>query len=785
MSTDETRPDLARENAQLHEEMRLLRQQLDHLTAQAESARDWYRTILNLVSDAIYVHDALTGEVVESNLRAREVDGYADLPSTPRQISERGTGTPPYSADDAMRHFQKAVAEGFDEFPWMDVDGKGNTVATKVVLHTIDIDGIRRVLAIARDDTERMRAEEALYENEIRLQTIFDHIPYDVWMCDTTGRCTAMNAAAIEHWSDLRGQLLSESDLPASTVRIWEANNARAQAGEVVRGEQVYEQNGERRDIYSVVAPITLGGKRRGIVGVNVDVTKRNRTEEALHASEDRFRSLIESVTDVITVLDAGQIITFESPSAAFIFGYQPGHLVGRDPFSFIHPDDLARVKQAYAAFLDGQTEIPPVSYRFRHADGHWVHLETAGRVCLADPHVNGVLLVSRDVTERSKMEERYLEAQRLETVGQLAGGVAHDFNNMLTVILGNAELAIGCTEDNELARQFVSQIERAAQRASELTKKLLAFARKQVFTPSVVCMDEVVGDSVPMVRQIVGENVTVTVTSDHMPSTVMADAGQIVQVLINLAVNSRDAMPCGGELTVAIQTIDLAQGSPELNEDAKPGRYVRLSVSDNGTGMDAYARSHAFEPFFTTKEVGRGTGLGLATSHGIVRQHGGHISLVSEKGNGTTVNIYLPAHEAVEVSPAAEVDDTPVRGGSETVLLVDDASEVLELMATSLRANGYTVVETRSAESAIEATHKLGSNIDLLITDVVLPNTSGNLVADEFSRVSPDGAILFVSGHAEDAAWREKIRQQGYDFLRKPFTPGQLAQAVRALLDR
>jgi two-component system, cell cycle sensor histidine kinase and response regulator CckA len=392
------------------------------------------------------------------------------------------------------------------------------------------------------------------------------------------------------------------------------------------------------------------------------------------------------------------------------------------------------------------------------------------------------VIVHTEDITERCMLEEQLRQAQKMDAVGRLAGGVAHDFNNLLSVILSYACMAIEDLKAGDPLRADLQEIEAAAQRAAELTRQLLAFSRQQVLEQRVVDLDEVVSGMTSMLGRLLGEDVVLTVTADHELGRVIADRGQIEQVVMNLAVNARDALPDGGKLTVALRNVDLDASYAQAHPGVAPGAYVMLAVTDTGVGMDAATAARIFEPFYTTKETGKGTGLGLATVFGIVQQSQGHVVVHSEPGQGATFEVYLPRTdlEADRAEPRRAA--APLRG-SETILLVEDEEKVRIVACAILRRNGYHVLDASNAGEAFLVSKDFDGAIQLLLTDVVMPRMNGQKLAELLAPARPDMQLLFASGYTDDAVVRNGV-EAGVAFVQKPFTPDVLLRKVREVLD-
>jgi nitrogen-specific signal transduction histidine kinase len=397
-----------------------------------------------------------------------------------------------------------------------------------------------------------------------------------------------------------------------------------------------------------------------------------------------------------------------------------------------------------------------------------------------------GVEAIARDMSQRKHLEEQLRQAQKMEAVGQLAGGVAHDFNNMMCGVIGYSELVLARLEEDHPVRPQVVQIRRAGERAGEMTKQLLAFSRKQVLRPRVLDLNAIIAETEGLLGRLIGENIELVSNLEPVLAKVYADPGQLEQVIINLAVNARDAMPSGGKLTIETRSVKLDEQIAVVHVDSDPGNYVLLSVSDGGTGMDADTCARIFEPFFTTKDEGDGTGLGLATVYGIIKQSGGDISVESEPGRGTTFRIYLPsAPDSADDHAPPVVDSSPdISAGWETVLLVEDEEIVRDLEREVLEANGYTVLEAEDTAHAIRLCNEHPGTIHLLLTDVVMPQMSGRELAVQLAPIRPEMKVLYASGYADDAITHHGVLERGTAFLPKPLTPGSLTHTVRAVLD-
>jgi two-component system, cell cycle sensor histidine kinase and response regulator CckA len=515
---------------------------------------------------------------------------------------------------------------------------------------------------------------------------------------------------------------------------------------------------------------------------------ERKRTEEQLHDSERKYRLLFATNPEPMFVYDFATLRILAVNDAAIArYGYSGPEFLERTIRDIRSPEEQARVDDE----LDNRPDEGAVRTGVRHRakDGKVFEvdlvtrpLEFAGR--------RARLVLAHDVTAQRHLEEQLRQSQKMEAVGQLAGGIAHDFNNLLTAILGSTQLLLHNMPPEDPRREDAEEIKLAGHRAAELTRQLLAFSRRQVLAPKVLDLNVVVANMERMLRRLLGEDIELVTSLDTTAGAVNADPGQLEQVLLNLAVNARDAMPPpgGGRLSIETARFTLHQEHVERRHRLPPGDYACLVVGDTGVGMDEATQAHLFEPFFTTKEVGKGTGLGLATVYGIVKQSGGYIWVYSEPGRGTTVKVYLPRVPVVAEAPSAAPAPAPtpreVRGGHETVLLVEDAAPVRALARRSLEAHGYRVIDAFDGPSALELSARHRAPIDLLVTDVVMPGMSGRELAERLAPVRPGMKVLYTSGYTDDAMVRQGVLNAGVAFLQKPFVPDSLARKVREVLD-
>jgi PAS domain S-box-containing protein len=561
------------------------------------------------------------------------------------------------------------------------------------------------------------------------------------------------------------------------------ADLVRALAGErVVRRGAAVETDRSGGDTRSHYVPdVDSEGRVHGVLAFVEDVGELVRAERRASESERRYRALLETANEGILAVGADFRITFANRRVAAMLGVKPDELVG------LHVSDLGDADGIAIQAKRAEQRRAGVAERFettlRRKDGSplTVLVSTSPLFDEAGEFRGAIGMIS-DLTERRELTEQLRQSQKMEAVGRLAGGIAHDFNNVLSVILSFNALAQLDLPDASPAQEHLREVQRAAERAAELTKQLLAYSRKQLLKPRVLDPDDLVREQGPMLRRLIGEDVELSFVL-RAQSRVRADPGQVAQVLMNLAVNARDAMPEGGTLTVATRDVELSAAEAQRLE-LVAGRYVMISVTDTGHGMDDETAARAFEPFFTTKAQGSGTGLGLSTVFGIVKQSGGGVALDSEPGGGTTLALYFPATPEDAARTPTSAPRTPASSAGERVLVVEDDPQLRALAVNVLRRAGHAVLEAADPVSALEVAADFQGDIHLLLTDIVMPHMNGRQLADRLRDKRPRTRVLYMSGYTEDAIAHRGILEPGVAFLPKPLTPGDLLAAVRRVLD-
>jgi PAS domain S-box-containing protein len=593
-----------------------------------------------------------------------------------------------------------------------------------------------------------------------------------------------------ERWIKLVGYSREEMiHRTSKELGIWADWEARS---EIIR---LYELHGEVRDVPAKIRTksgdirdvlwslefIELEG-REVMLSLLYDITDLQRSREALRASEERFKRLLQNSSDIVTVLDErGVELSIHGPVEK-VLGYSPDELIGTPGFRYVDAADGERLARILGEMLAEPGAVRRAEYRHRHKNGGWVVMETVGTNLLHDPVVKGIVLNTRDVTDRVRLHEQLQQAMKMEAVGRLAGGVAHDFNNLLTAILGNIELAHMGTEIPSPLVPCLDEIHRAAKSAAALTRQLLSFSRRQILEPKILNLSDLVTGLRNMLGRLLGEDITLTLNLADGATRVRVDPGQFEQVLVNLAVNARDAMPNGGELHIETARVASADSSVPEAASPSPNGFVRLSVRDTGIGMTPEVKNRLFEPFFTTKPKGRGTGLGLATTFGTVKQAGGSIEVISEPGEGATFVIYLPSVEEA-VHPNGELFPYPMAQGKEQILLVEDDAGVRQLTSSFLRHLGYQVTAAADPSEGLAALQVAERPFDLLLTDVVMPGMNGRQLAEQVLAKHPQTKVLYMSGYTDDIIVRHGVLDGKVSFIGKPYTLEQLASKLREVL--
>ena len=544
------------------------------------------------------------------------------------------------------------------------------------------------------------------------------------------------------------------------------------------KGPKIVEEKSRRFEI----AQSPVRGKRGeivAIVGVARDITERKENEDAILEIKERFRAMVENATDCFMIVDQDMRISYISPSVANITGHAPDHLLGMRFVINIHPDDQGKVLDLYTRTLKKISTSLPSTCRVKHQDGSWHVIEAVMNNMEDNPAVRGIVVNFRDITEKHLLERQFQQVQKMETMGQLAGGVAHDFNNCLQSIQGLVELLIPQTPAGTPQEEDLLAIKRASQQAASVTRQLLAFSQRQTFETRVLDLNAVVHDQQKILARLIGESTVLEFRPDPLLWPIRADIGQLQQVIMNLVINARDAMPKGGRILIATANTTYSEHDILPGYNMRAGRFVRLSLSDEGVGMSTDVLAHIFEPFFTTKESSKGTGLGLSVVHGIVKQHDGWIHVYSTPGNGSEFKIYLPVGTTTEFAQKTEKYCDQPKGNGQCILLVEDDPAARIVTSRNLMLQGYAVSMTTTVTEARALFMRLNKEIDLILCDVVLPDGNGVDLTRELLALKPDLQVIMTSGYADDKARWHEISEQGWNFLQKPCAFDELFRLI------
>ncbi|MCP3980881.1 MAG: PAS domain S-box protein [bacterium] len=683
-------------------------------------------------------------------------------------------------------------------------DRVGHIYATAVPIHG-ESGGVEQCVVMIQDvsDLEVVgHFQEAFRSSEKKFRNTFEQVAAGMVTAKADDTLLQVNPAFCTMLGYTESEMLRKK--VSDVCHADDVDQAREQLHEIMQGKRRVtdlEARYMRRDGTIAWGHTTTvwnfddDGTPKYSISLIQDITHRKHAEQELRESQQRFEELVNSVEGVVWEADPDTLrFSFVSRKAEAILGYPPQEWLAQPRFwrNRVHAQDLHEVMTELQQALDGDRGSLELEYRMVRADGEAVWLRDSIGIVRAGTRAVKLRGVMVDVTTRKhaeealrKSEEQLRQSQKMEAIGRLAGGIAHDFNNLLTAITGYSEFLIrGLGNDHPQFRE-AAEIAKAADHAADLTKQLLAFSRQQVLEPKLIDLNDVVEDLHSMLNRVIGETVELNTTLDAEACMVKADPGQLRQVLLNLAVNARDAMGGDGELTILTEIVDLQEDYAEEHPDVQRGTFVMLAVTDNGCGMNDETLARLFDPFFTTKQPGEGTGLGLSTVYGIVKQSGGHIYVYSEPGRGTTFKVYLPqiegdGHEA-ETEPRSM---TQLSRGSETILLVEDDPSVRELTQEILQMNGYRVIAASDGAEALTICENLAEQVHLIVTDLIMPNLGGRELAERVGPILPETKILFLSGYTDCTVMQQGMLQPGSSFLQKPFSPTGLAIKVREVLE-
>ena len=658
---------------------------------------------------------------------------------------------------------------------------------------------VQAVLSISRNITERKQAQEALRESEANYKQLFDNSPAAIYQINfRTGKFLKANDLICEYLGCSQEEITSLAPydfITKESQELFLERLSKMAIGDKAPEDPEYEfvdKKGKHRWL-------KLNSKNiydsEGLAGAHVvahDITQRKRAEDKLQESEDKYRTILENIEDGYYEVAINGNFTFFNESMCRILGYSQEEMMGINNRQYTDKENAKKLFKTFNKVYRTGEPAKTFDWQIISKDGIKKYIEASVSLrkdSLGNPIGFGGIV--RDITERkqtevekAKLETQLQQAQKMESVGRLAGGVAHDFNNMLSVILGYTEMAINQAGAGHPLNRHLTQIHNAAERSASLTQQLLAFARKQTVAPRVLDLNETIESMLKMLQRLIGEDIELKwhPKADLWP--VKLDPSQIDQILANLCVNARDAIADVGKIVIETENSTFDKSYCENHPGFAPGKYLRLAVSDDGCGMDKETLDKLFEPFFTTKDTGKGTGLGLATVYGIVKQNNGFINVYSEPGQGTTFTIYLPSHKGKAGQTRPEAPATPAARGHETILLVEDEPAILEMATTMLERQGYTVRAAGTPGEAIRLAREHTGEIDLLVTDVVMPEMNGRDLAKNLLSLYPHLKRLFMSGYTANVIAHHGVLDEGVYFIQKPFSISELTAKVREALD-
>ena len=801
--------------ALLAEEKAKVQQRTAELLLQAQLLRTSehkFRTLFETASDAIFLMDdrifLSCNRMTETifGCRQEEIIGQSPVRFSPtRQPDGRE------SAVSARERIQAALAGSPQTFAWQHLRLDGTPFDTEVSLNRVEVEGRVILQAIVRDVTVRNRAEAALKESEVLRKRVFESLRVPIVVMDAeTSKYVDCNQAAVEIYRfTSREEILGKTPLDVSAPVQYDGapstEKARHYTGKALaEGSVVFEWRHRRPDGEIWDAEVHLmsfqSGQHNLLQFTLQDITQRKLTAAALRESEERHRRIAKCVPDLIWSMDLSGRYTYLSAALERTHGWKVEEGLGRTFHFLMTPEqaalDAVMIEEELARMaspLSDRNEMRTYESEEVRKDGSVFWAEVSATFLWSDEgQPVGIVGITRDITERRRAQEehqslqaRLVQAQKMEAIGQLAGGVAHDFNNILTAIMMQLSVLQDDAKLSEEMRNGLKDLEDEAGRAANLTRQLLMFSRRQVLQPRILDLNSLLGNLLKMLRRVIGEHINLEFGGAHGDLWLEADPGMLEQVVMNLVVNARDSMPAGGRIRLTTRSVDLDASASQRNPEASAGQFVCLSVSDTGSGMDDATAKRIFEPFFTTKEAGKGTGLGLATVYGIVKQHRGWIEVETAIGRGSTFSVYLPGRPDASGSIRQTPDDASMPGGSENLLVVEDEGSVRRGLCEIMEKLGYRIRAADNGPDAFRKWAELGGRIDLLITDIVMPGgISGIDLADRLRKRKPALKVILISGYSPEIVGHGVPQEPGIRYLQKPFSAEALARMTRELLD-
>jgi PAS domain S-box-containing protein len=751
-----------------------------------------FRTLVENAPEALVVLDLDAGHFVDTNEKAVQLFGLSRDALFTISLFELSSPRQPDGRDSrqlALEKIQQTLNGESPVFEWTHRHTSGQEIPCEVRLVRIPSYGRRLIRGSIIDITERLKAAKALRASEKRFTTAFQASPNPLTITTLKeGRFLAVNDQFLRISGHSRAELIGQT---VFELNLWDKSEERERAIQMLKEQgwvrdfeaDLRTKSGEIRSMIIALEVIELEGQECLLMASN-DITDRKRAEAELQRSAQEIRDLYDNAPCGYHALDQqGTFLRINKTELDWL-GYTSDEVIGKLNIANLIADENRHDFQECFTRLEQHGSWSDLEIEMIRKDGSTIPVLLSSTAINDDQGnlqmVNSTLF---DLTERKRLEDQIRQSQKMEAVGRLAGGIAHDFNNLLTAILGYSQLALLHLKPHEVMYEQIEEIKKAAERAALLTSQLLAFSRRQILQPKVLNLNAVVDEMDNMLRRLIGEDIELLTHLDSSLGRVKADPGQIAQVVLNLAVNARDAMPLGGKLIIETADVDLDEEYAHSQLSDQSGPFVMLAVSDTGQGIAEEDRMQIFEPFFTTKEKGKGTGLGLSTIYGIIKQSGGSILVTSEVGQGTCFRIYLPR---VDDKPEVRESDSvkEIDPGKETILLVEDEEIVRKLAKTILKRSGYTVLEANGGGEALLKCERYTGEIHLMVTDIVMPHMSGRELAERLAPLRPEMKVLYMSGYTDDEIIHRGILQLDTSFMQKPFTPDYLLQKVREVLD-
>jgi len=763
---------------QFDHDRQMLERSLDLSSQELVQANKEMRAVVQMLPD-VFLRITTDGVILDCN-----VSGAGHLFRPAQELV--GTRVQDVPAKDVGALFDRAIREVAAKKSRVVVEYAMNAEGTQTYSEAtlLPLKG-HQIIVFIRDITARRCAEEALRHSEKKHRELADSLPESVFEMDEQGKLLFLNTTGLRDFGytqeDLAAGIHAADLVPAEERHLVMGEIAKAIRGEEYRREWVVcRKDGTPFPILAHATPILRDGKPVGLRGLAVNMTERKRAEVEMA----RLVTAIEQAAESIMITDEKGSILYVNPAFFRITGYERDEVLGRNP-RILRSGRQDHVYYRHMWDLLAHGHVWSGRLVDRRKDGSLFEWDsTISPVRDGGGNIVNYVAVSRDVSREVQLEEQLRQSQKMEAIGRLAGGVAHDFNNLLTVIMGNIDLMLPEMADEDPHKLAITEVREAAQRAASLTGQLLAFGRRQVLNPKILDLNSVVTHMEGMLRRLIGENIDMQIHVEPDLRKIRADPTQMEQVILNLVLNARDAMPKGGKLTITTTNSQVDDAHALRLGDVGPGIYSGLEISDTGVGMDAETRQHLFEPFYTTKERGKGTGLGLATVYGIVKQSGGHVSVYSEPGGGSTFRIYFPRVEDLGEVHKPERLPVGLVQGKETVLVVEDEDLVRKLACAMLQKHGYKVIAARHGDEALRLAQSFDGPIDIMLSDVVMPGMKVEELSERILEDRPGVKLLYMSGHPESTIIHLGVFAGGMPLLKKPFTAAELAVKIREILD-